>query len=555
MDITQIGLFWCVSMVLAAFATGVHGKEKQSFPSDLPIIIVGAGAAGLAAAQRLYDSGFRNVTILEALGRTGGRILSKTQPGNHFLEFGGDVIHETGHLLYDFAEKHHLLDPAPEVLDEPFLYRERKPSSIEEKYIKDANSYLDKLIHIYKKETKTSDPGVQTVSVESDRSAQMLKHLAAVLSGSNHEQDQYGVLDAARQLRQFEAVYYYYLRKEMVETPSPDPNLLSRRHYTDKRSGPPNFVLKPTVAMSSVVDNMTSTFPRSWLKLNKPVQRIEQWNADLATNTTRVTVRCSDGTWLSGAHVILTLPLGVMKRSPDLFEPALTTEKLNAIADAGFGSMSKLYVRFPTAFWEGLQPRGSSKFGLIMTEDIKSSIPFTSKQSTVWTDFVVQFGPVASRNAIPNTIWVLIGGPGSYLVDQLSDVQVLNECWQILQKYCREVQVPRPIELIREKWSNNPYFQGTYTFFSVNSSRANRSPSDLALPEWEFETAQKGKKAYSLLFAGEATHSEYFGTIHGALLSGQREADRLKGFYSNFAAKSGFSFFLFLLMIILTLIF
>lgn len=38
------------------------------------IIIIGAGAAGMAAATKLMDKGFRNLTILEAENRIGGRI-------------------------------------------------------------------------------------------------------------------------------------------------------------------------------------------------------------------------------------------------------------------------------------------------------------------------------------------------------------------------------------------------------------------------------------------------------------------------------------------------
>lgn len=38
------------------------------------IVIVGAGPAGIAAASKLFEYGFKNVTILEAEGRIGGRI-------------------------------------------------------------------------------------------------------------------------------------------------------------------------------------------------------------------------------------------------------------------------------------------------------------------------------------------------------------------------------------------------------------------------------------------------------------------------------------------------
>lgn len=40
------------------------------------IVIVGAGAAGTAAASRLLENGFTNVTILEAQDRIGGRVFT-----------------------------------------------------------------------------------------------------------------------------------------------------------------------------------------------------------------------------------------------------------------------------------------------------------------------------------------------------------------------------------------------------------------------------------------------------------------------------------------------
>lgn len=38
------------------------------------IVIVGAGAAGIAAASKLFEHGFKNITILEAENRIGGRV-------------------------------------------------------------------------------------------------------------------------------------------------------------------------------------------------------------------------------------------------------------------------------------------------------------------------------------------------------------------------------------------------------------------------------------------------------------------------------------------------
>jgi len=50
----------------------------------LRVVVVGAGAAGLAAAARLMERGVRNVVILEAEDRIGGRIHT-TPFGKHVL--------------------------------------------------------------------------------------------------------------------------------------------------------------------------------------------------------------------------------------------------------------------------------------------------------------------------------------------------------------------------------------------------------------------------------------------------------------------------------------
>ncbi len=65
------------------------------------------------------------------------------------------------------------------------------------------------------------------------------------------------------------------------------------------------------------------------------------------------------------------------------------------------------------------------------------------------------------------------------------------------------------------KWGADQYARGSYSFIAVGSS-----PDDMhALGE------PVGDR---LMFAGEATNPpEWFGTVHGAYMSGLREADRV----------------------------
>ena len=62
-------IFLYIFAVYFAIFEVVSGEE------DIPsIIIIGAGAAGIAAASKLFEDGFEKVTILEAENRIGGRI-------------------------------------------------------------------------------------------------------------------------------------------------------------------------------------------------------------------------------------------------------------------------------------------------------------------------------------------------------------------------------------------------------------------------------------------------------------------------------------------------
>lgn len=51
---------------------------------NVSVIVVGAGASGVAAATKLLSNGFQNVTILEAQNRMGGRINT--------IPFGANVV-------------------------------------------------------------------------------------------------------------------------------------------------------------------------------------------------------------------------------------------------------------------------------------------------------------------------------------------------------------------------------------------------------------------------------------------------------------------------------
>ncbi len=56
------------------------------------IIVLGAGAAGLAAARKLHDEGLA-VTVLEARDRVGGRAFTSYDIASHPVELGAEFVH------------------------------------------------------------------------------------------------------------------------------------------------------------------------------------------------------------------------------------------------------------------------------------------------------------------------------------------------------------------------------------------------------------------------------------------------------------------------------
>lgn len=75
--------------------------------------------------------------------------------------------------------------------------------------------------------------------------------------------------------------------------------------------------------------------------------------------------------------------------------------------------------------------------------------------------------------------------------------------------------------IFRSLWYQNPHFRGSYSYRSIETEKWNVSPLDLARPL----VNQKGKEV--VLFAGEASHPYYYSTVHGAIETGFREADRI----------------------------
>lgn len=247
--------------------------------------------------------------------------------------------------------------------------------------------------------------------------------------------------------------------------------------------------------------------------LNKEVSNIVWSNAPRDF----VTVKCSDGSSYDADHVIVTTSLGVLKENyKTLFTPQLPALKVNAIEGLSIGAVDKIFLEFEKPFWEDDWPGVS----LLWAHQDSQAIRGTSN---AWLEDVFGFYKVEFQ---PNILCGWIGGPSARAMEKLDDGAVLEGCLFLFRKFLGD-RLPwtKPVNMIRSGWYTNKHFRGSYSFRSLTTDMLRTSAKELAHPLVD----PLGNP--TLLFAGEATSDHHYSTVHGALESGWREANRLTEFY------------------------
>lgn len=220
------------------------------------------------------------------------------------------------------------------------------------------------------------------------------------------------------------------------------------------------------------------------ISLSQVVTHIE-WGAAQVKVTTAQKVHVAD-------QVIVTVPLGVLQQKQLQFTPELPPTKREAIGALGMGVLNKCYLRFAKAFWPS---------------DV-DWLEYMAKAHGEWTEWV-SFLP---STKLPVLLGFNAADQGRNL-EKLTDQQIVQSAMATLRLMFGE-EIPEPIDYQITRWASDPFSFGAYSFNAVGSTPQMRD--DLAAPLQQ-----------QLYFAGEATHSDYFGTAHGAYLSGIRAAERL----------------------------
>lgn len=427
-------------------------EEKQQ------VIVVGAGIAGIAAAQKLHSLGYR-VVVLEGRDRIGGRIWTDNSLGVP-LDLGAAWIHKIDGNPISTLVKQFGIQTVISDYDSQWNYQDVN-QLLDESDERLANqAFRAFMARVTKLKNETSPSQVITLADIAQEIIQSEK-----LSGVA--------------LKAFQARLASTIESEMGE---------SLAHLGIK-----GFNEDSEFTGANVV------FPQGYTQLVQALSkdldiRIKHLVQQITYDENAVEVKTDRGIF-RGSQVIVTVPLGVLKHGSIEFVPTLPEAKLLAIKQLGMGALNKLVLKFSKQFWRSEPHYMAYINGNRNVAD--RYIDFWNWQKYVQQPILVALvSGDFSRSLFQRSL-------NDVSMDIMSDLQAM---------FGKNIELPTTTLLT--KWHDDPFAYGSYSTFSVNGNI--QDCDRLAEPIGD-----------RIFFAGEATYGKYLGTVHGAFLSGEREANRI----------------------------
>ncbi|XP_034015896.1 lysine-specific histone demethylase 1A isoform X2 [Thalassophryne amazonica] len=242
------------------------------------------------------------------------------------------------------------------------------------------------------------------------------------------------------------------------------------------------------------------------IKLNTAVRQVRYTASGcevIAVNT-----RSTTQTFIYKCDAVLcTLPLGVLKQQPPAvqFVPPLPEWKMAAIQRMGFGNLNKVVLCFDRVFWDP----SVNLFGHVGST--------TASRGELFLFWNLYKAPI---------LLALMAGEAAGIMENISDDVIVGRCLAILKGIFGSSAVPQPKETVVTRWRADPWARGSYSYVAAGSSG---NDYDLMAQPITPGPAIPGasQPVPRLFFSGEHTIRNYPATVHGALLSGLREAGRI----------------------------
>ncbi len=301
------------TLVLASAAACAVDWNRSELPTALGqgrrVIVVGAGIAGLAAAQRLRQAGVA-VQVIEGRDRIGGRIVTDSSLGIP-VDLGASWIHGTdGNPIVPIARSHGIATVVSDLGDVTV----RSGGQLQPGAIAAYGRYetLRSALKAYG-ETLSQDSSVQRAVDHWFQQANLPAPQAALLQ--------------------------WWLDSEIRLELGMDLGDLSLWEWDEDEQFAGDELLFPG-GFGQVPQALAQGLS---ISLGQTVQAITHRPDGVTIHT--------DQTSLEADAAIVTVPLGVLKQGVIQFSPALPAPVQGAIAALTMGTLNKMVVTFPRQFW------------------------------------------------------------------------------------------------------------------------------------------------------------------------------------------------------------
>jgi len=572
---------------------GIYKRVAPPAPVKGKVVVIGAGIAGLAAAQQLRSFGME-VVVVEARDRVGGRIAT-FRKGPYIADLGAMVVTGLGGNpitvlskqvnmeLSKISQKCPLYESngttVPKDKDEmverefnrlleatsylshqlDFNYCNKEPVALgesmewviklQEKHVKERQlKYWKEIISIQEK-LKTNQTAIISVK---DKLADVHRQYVE-LEGQNPRDvtQEFAFRTKLRDIHQATKEYDRLTKEEkeledklqeLEGSPPSDVYLSSRdRQIIDWHFANLEFANATPLSNLSLkhwdqddgfaftgshltVRNGYSCVPVALsegldIKLNTAVRQVRYSQNGVEVTTSNARNNTNPVTFKADC-VLCTLPLGVLKQSiqqptssPNMvtFNPPLPNWKKEAIQRLGYGNLNKVVLCFDRIFWDN----NSNLFGHVGST--------TASRGELFLFWNLYKAPV---------LLALVAGEAAAIMENVSDDVIVGRCIAVLKGIFGTTNVPTPKETVVTRWRADPWSKGSYSFVSTGAS--GNDYDILATPIIPGNPGKSNdmiKNPPRIFFGGEHTIRNYPATVHGALLSGLREAGRIADQY------------------------
>ena len=432
--------------------------------TNFDVIIIGAGIAGLTAAKQLIASN-KKVIILEARNRTGGRMYTDYSGTNFSVEMGAGWVQNYDTRYNPTIALYQNLG----LKDISFDWNNAKYYNFDGTTDNQNDDATDKSILA----TVTSKQSGYSLSVD------MYTAINAITPWSS--------------LSDYDKAELYAGVEEEYGAPL---ELLSAKYWnTEGKPGYSDTERIMSQGYSALINKMAAGLN---IRRNKVVRSVDY------TSSSTVQVSATDGTVYTAPKVLITVPLGVLKKGSITFNPPLPSTKTGAISKLGMGVLNHVCLQFP---------RGTLTRNGVGTIEYMQKNPSTKIQSSYNGRGFVEIITYYHTKRLD----VICGeAPANFgsSIESLDDASIVNLLMYEL-KECLP-NLPNPIAQKISRWNQDPYSYGSYSYIPINAANTDRQT--LAAPVNQ-----------QLYFAGEATCVNYPALVQGGYSSGLREACNILG--------------------------